>query len=61
MMSLVVLKMLQVLAWEISQGIRSQKHDELMSHCEGREDVRYSLNNKLGDDVMNQGGVGCIG
>ena len=22
--------------------------------------MRYSLNNKLGDDVMNQGGVGCI-
>ena len=62
MMSLVVLKMLQVLAWEISQGIRSgsQKHDELVSHCEGREDVRYSLSNKLGDDVMNQGGVGGI-
>ena len=31
-----------------------------MSHCEGREDLRYSLSNKLGDDVMNQGGVGGI-
>ena len=37
-----------------------KKHDELVSHCEWSKDVRCSHSNKLGDDVMNQGGVGGI-
>ena len=42
------------------KGSGSHEHDELVSHCEWSKDVRCSHSNKLGDEVMNQGGVGGI-